>query len=109
MATFVSCPSQNQAVNLDCVDTITLIDTNQNQFCIEFYKKIMVQIPTQVASWSFNSRKERDAVYNKLKAKHFSELIDDSDVEQISTWSEKGNRVSNGSNGSNGSYTSGFN
>ncbi|GAB3170853.1 hypothetical protein GCM10027291_22900 [Telluribacter humicola] len=64
-------------MNLDSVDTITLIDTNNHQYCIEFYKKIMVQIPTQVASWSFESKKERDAVYNLLKAKHFSELLAD--------------------------------
>ncbi|WP_247237400.1 hypothetical protein [Telluribacter sp. SYSU D00476] len=102
MATFISCPGQNQAVNLDSVDTITLIDTNNHQYCIEFYKKIMVQIPTQVASWSFESRRERDAVYQQLKAKHFSELI--ADTLPDTRFIKPGDITK--SNGSNGNYNS---
>jgi hypothetical protein len=78
MATFISCPGQTQAVNLESVETISVVDTSNQQFCIEFYKKIMVQILTQIASRSFDTREERDRLYAKIKARYFMECAPNS-------------------------------
>jgi hypothetical protein len=78
MATLISSPGQTQAVHLESVETILVVDTSNQQFCIEFYKKIMVQIPTQITSWSFDTREERDRVYAKIKAQYFMECAPNS-------------------------------